>query len=216
MHLLPALSLLTWQVKLAGRGFRVMGCQSPVWWGAGINWLVLGPHLDCGWDYLGVQGVHLGGRFLTWRRQEASLKVEGHLGGEGLLPGGAEPHLRRGDLTCIAQPYLRPRGSRGAQGWGAGAGGRGQSSLAGRGRGATRNADGLAHLAWVRGGRVRGVAWPGSGGRSWWAPSPPARVRSRLDLFTPRPAAAAAAAGGGGGRPPVLAAAVANRRAACK
>lgn len=45
---------------------------------------------------------------------------------------------------------------------------------------------------------------------------PPGPVRSRLDLFTPRPAAAAAAAGGGGGRPPVPAAAVANPRAACK
>lgn len=138
--------------------------------------------------------------------------------GGALTWGAPRRYLGRGALTCIAEPYLRPRGSPGARGWGTGVGGRGQSSLAGRGRGATRSPDDAAGLTSPgrAGARSAEVAWPGSGGRSWWAPSPPARVRSRRDLFTPRPAAAAAAAGGGGGRPPVPAAAAANRRAACK
>lgn len=172
---------------------------------------------------MGGTRLHLRYREFTWGEGSSPGEgrgphASGHLGGEGLLPGGApRPCLCRGALTCIAEPYLRPRGSPGARGWGAGAGGRGQSSLAGRGRGATRSPDDAGLTSPGRAGaRSAGVAWPGSGGRSWWAPSPPARVRSRRDLFTPRPAAAAAAAGGGGGRPPVPAVAVANRRAACK
>lgn len=102
-----------------------------------------------------------------------------HLEEAGLPKGRGSPRERRGfylqalslisaegNLTCIAKPYLRPRGSPGARGWGR-ARGKGQSSLAGRGRGATRRdvGPGLTSPGRVE-GPVRGVAWPGSGGRS--------------------------------------------------
>lgn len=85
-----------------------------------------------------------------------------------------------------------------------------------RGGGDAQRRRGRPHLAWARGGPgPRGsLAW--EWGALLMGAVPPGPVRSRLDLFTPRPAAAAAAAGGGGGRPPVPAAAVANPRAACK
>lgn len=145
------------------------------------------------------------------------MKVEGPLGGEGLLPGDAEATSTPRDSYLHRGALPETPGLTWGAGWGTGAGGRGQSSLAGRGRGATRSPDhaGLTSLGRA-GARSAGVAWPGNGGRSWWAPCPPARVRSRRDLFTPRPAAAAAATGGGGDRPLVPAVAVANRRAACK
>ena len=136
---------------------------------------------------LEVQRVHLGRGSLTWRRQEASLRVEGHLGGEGLLPGGA------GALPMPRGSYLHRGALPETPGltWGVGVGGgrrgKGQSSPPGRGRGATRSPDDAVLTSPGRAGiRSAGVAWPGRGGRSWWAPSPPARVRSRRSRTTPR------------------------------
>lgn len=196
------------------RGFRVDGL--PVFSFEGVR------GLTSPWDPIWTRGrANVGYVEFAWgkglspgggRRPHQRRRVP--WGEEGFLPGGAEPHLRRGHLTCIAKPYLRPRDSPGARGWGGARGGRGSPRL--RGGGDAQRRPRRPHLAWARGGPgPRGsLAW--EWGALLMGAVPPGPDRSRLDLFTPRPAAAAAAAGGGGGRPPVPAAAVANRRAACK
>ena len=146
------------------------------------------------------------------------MKVEDHLGGDGLLPGGAEA------LSMPRGSYLHRGALPETLGltWGAGTRGgrRGEEGSARRG-GAGRRATLTLRASPRLGARGSGPpGWPGlrvggaPGGRR--PPPPAARVRSLRDLFTPRPAAAAAAAGGGGGQPLVPAAAVANRRAVCK
>lgn len=134
------------------RGFRVDGL--PVFSFEGVRG---GKELTSPWDPIWTRGrANVGyvefacGKGLSpggGRRPHQRRRVP--WGEEGLLPGGAEPHLRRGHLTCIAKPYLRPRGSPGARGWGGRARGKGQSSLAGRGRRAATSAQASPRLgAW--------------------------------------------------------------------
>lgn len=212
--------------EAGGRGSRVDELSvlrlGGTWRGLEIVWS-LRPQLNCRrWGRL-----HLRHREFTWgedaspswRRQEASVKVEGHLGGDGLLTGGAEAlfmprgsYLHRGALPETLG-LTWGAGTRGGRREGEG----GSARRGSAGRRATLTLRASPRLG-ARGSSPPG--WPGlrvggaPGGRR--PPPTPARVRSLRDLFTPRPAAAAAAAGGGGGQPLVPAAAVANRRAVCK
>lgn len=62
-------------------------------------------------------GVRLGKGFLTWRRKEASPKEKGPpRERRGFYLQALSLISAEGNLTCIAKPYLRPRGSPGARG----------------------------------------------------------------------------------------------------
>lgn len=212
--------------EAGGRGSRVDELSvlrlGGTWRGLGIVWS-LRPQLNCRrWGRL-----HLRHREFTWgedaspswRRQEASVKVEGHLGGDGLLPGGAEAlfmprgsYLHRGALpeTLGLTWGAGTRGGRRAGGEG------GSARRGGAGRRATLTLRASPRLG-ARGSSPPG--WPGlrvggaPGGRRPPHPGPGSQPPRLVYTET---SCCRRCGGRGRGQPLVPAAAVANRRAACK